>query len=578
MNKKTWLQVLVLALLIGMANPTQIWAAADPAFTASFSAATVKVGNQVVLTVSGQQVQDLYGYEVKLGFDSNMLKLIKAEGPSTGGESFVSSQTGTEIQFVHTKIGQVGGDNGNVTLGSFTFQVLASGSTNVNIKEITTVGSGKQEAAWTPDYNTALFARKDDNRSSSGSESSGGSGNGGNTSASPEILQQGGNVKIIKSPQLDPDTGAVLVKLDEDTLEKAKALGGRIIIEVPGEQDAKQYSIQIPANLYSSGSQDHITIVTALGTMEVPANLLGNTTIHSAEEVGFALKQADTSALSNDAKLVIGSKPAVQIGVTVDGAAAAYNNPQAPVTVSIPYQPSAAELNNPEHIVIVMIDAQGNAQPVPSGRYDAASGTVIFETTRDGTFAVGYVEKEFVDLNPVPWAEKAIEIMASKGIISGTSETTFTPDAQITRADFMMLLTKTFGFQAQVSSNFADVQASDYYYDAVGIAKELGLAQGQGDNTFNPQAQISRQDMMVLLSRALGKAGAWQGAGMESDLNAFQDKDNIAAYAANDIAALVNAGLVEGSDNQLNPQGSTTRAESAVLLYRLYNLLYSITS
>jgi len=78
--------------------------------------------------------------------------------------------------------------------------------------------------------------------------------------------------------------------------------------------------------------------------------------------------------------------------------------------------------------------------------------------------------------------------LASKGVINGTSDTTFTPQADITRADFMILLVKALGLTAEVTSNFDDVSEKDYYYEYVGIAKELGITTGVGNNKFNPKA------------------------------------------------------------------------------------------
>jgi len=116
-------------------------------------------------------------------------------------------------------------------------------------------------------------------------------------------------------------------------------------------------------------------------------------------------------------------------------------------------------------------------------------------------YAVSYVYKTFADIGSYAWAKKQIEVLASKGVINGTSDTTFTPQADITRADFMILLVKALGLTAEVTSNFDDVSEKDYYYEYVGIAKELGITTGVGNNKFNPKAKITRQDMMVLYNK-----------------------------------------------------------------------------
>lgn len=188
-----------------------------------------------------------------------------------------------------------------------------------------------------------------------------------------------------------------------------------------------------------------------------------------------------------------------------------------------------------------------------------------------GTIGDDSVFKTFEDVAADHWAKNDIDILASKGVINGTTDKTFSPEANITRADFTMLLVKTLGLAAQVDTNFVDVAASDYYYEAVGVAKKRGIVFGPGEGKFNPMAAITRQEMMVIIARALKTVGKLDTIGTEADLNSFTDKSSIDSVAVNDIAACVKDGLVEGYNNLLNPHGNVTRAETAVLMYRVYN-------
>ncbi len=88
--------------------------------------------------------------------------------------------------------------------------------------------------------------------------------------------------------------------------------------------------------------------------------------------------------------------------------------------------------------------------------------------------------------------KKQIEVLASKGIIKGTSDTTFNPSENITRADFICLLIRGLNLNAKIESNFSDVKPEKYYYQAVGIAKKLGIAQGYGENIFDPEGPINQ--------------------------------------------------------------------------------------
>lgn len=179
--------------------------------------------------------------------------------------------------------------------------------------------------------------------------------------------------------------------------------------------------------------------------------------------------------------------------------------------------------------------------------------------------------KTFTDLNSVPWARESIEALASKGILTGITEKEYAPQINITRADFLCYLVKTLNLDAKTAGNFEDIDRNAPYYKEIAIAKKLGLTSGTGNNKFGPATSITRQDMMALTERALRLLNKLQTKGVPSDLNRFTDKSQIAAYAADSVAAMVKEGLIAGSGGKINPRGNTTRAEAAALLYRIYN-------
>ena len=239
--------------------------------------------------------------------------------------------------------------------------------------------------------------------------------------------------------------------------------------------------------------------------------------------------------------------------------------------MSIPYTPTAAELANPESIVVWYIAGGGNAVTVPSGRYDPATGLVTFTITHFSNYAVVYATKTFDDLASAEWARKPIEVLASKGILRGISETEYAPGTNITRADFLCFLIRALGVDAKFHGNFDDIDNGAYYYRETGIARKLGITGGTGDNKFNPDESITRQDMMVLTERALRMLNRLKAQGTASDLDMFSDRFLIADYAVDGVASVVKEGLIVGNGDKINPLGNTTRAEAAVFLYRIYN-------
>lgn len=178
----------------------------------------------------------------------------------------------------------------------------------------------------------------------------------------------------------------------------------------------------------------------------------------------------------------------------------------------------------------------------------------------------------FTDLANHAWAKDAIYTLKNKGIISGISDTEFAPANNIKRGDFILILTRMLGVNNEFTENFADVPESAYYYRAIGSAKAAGIAQGSGEN-FMPENSITRQDLITLAYRAFLAKGYITETGDTASLDAFADKDDISDYAGTAMASMVKAGIIQGSNGNVNPKGSATRAEVAVMCARLCELM-----
>ncbi|MBR2972754.1 MAG: S-layer homology domain-containing protein [Clostridia bacterium] len=173
----------------------------------------------------------------------------------------------------------------------------------------------------------------------------------------------------------------------------------------------------------------------------------------------------------------------------------------------------------------------------------------------------------FDDMAEASWAADAVELLWNAGIVNKKGDGIFAPNTNITRGDFAMFLIRTMGItDAGSASQFADVDPNAEYAAEVLIGKNLGIFKGSGNNMFEPETEISRQDMMTMCARALGLAGG-------VDLGRFTDNALIADYARDSIAAMVKAEIVKGNpDGSVNPLGNTTRAEAAVIMERILNL------
>ncbi|MBQ6698377.1 MAG: S-layer homology domain-containing protein, partial [Oscillospiraceae bacterium] len=176
----------------------------------------------------------------------------------------------------------------------------------------------------------------------------------------------------------------------------------------------------------------------------------------------------------------------------------------------------------------------------------------------------------FIDLNNHAWAADAINALAADGIIKGTSASTFSPAANITRADFALLLVRAFKLTSDNTENFADVSANDYFASELAIARNTGIVNGIGDNRFAPRNTITRQDMMVIVHRALQTLDVGLGV-YDEPQNA--DYATVAEYAKPAVTALIGANLVNGKSGRIAPTDYTTRAEVAVLIKRILDFI-----
>lgn len=345
---------------------------------------------------------------------------------------------------------------------------------------------------------------------------------------------------------------------------------GLIVPEIAG---AKSYKSVLPASSFNASTlTQKIEVRTAIGSVTVPGNMLSNTRVGSSADVALSIASVDKNKLPADIKKEIGDRPVIELSVSSSGKYISYNNPDAPVVVSIPYTPTASELKDPEHIVVWYIDGTGKAIPVPDARFDSGTGKVVFTTYHFSMYAVSSVYITFTDLAGYSWAKNPVEVLASKGIVTGVAEKTFLPGGKITKGQYTDWLVKSFNLTAAFTEGFKDVKPTDSYYSSVGIAKKLGIARGDGSGKLNPEVSLSRQEMFVMAARAMKVVGKMPKAGNSTDLNAFKDKTSVASYAVNDIAALVKNGVIKGSSSALNPRSLASRVEAATFLYRLYNL------
>ena len=362
--------------------------------------------------------------------------------------------------------------------------------------------------------------------------------------------------------------------LDTAARKDLAASGGTSVITLPAIPGVKAYTLSIPvSSLTTAGWEGAVKVNTTAGSITIPSNMLSGVTGAEVAKVAKAevtIALGDRTILTGDAKAAVGDRPLLELYMSIDGKRIQWNNAGTSVNVSIPYAPSAAELSNPERIIIWYIDDSGKAHAVPNGRYDAATGKVNFTTSHFSYYAVGFNGISFKDVPDTAWYSKAVGYVAARGITSGKGNGSFSPNAKLTRGEFLVMVMKAYGFtpDENAANNFTDA-GNTYYTGYLAAAKRLGISGGVGNNMFAPGKEITRQEMFTMLYNALKAIGELPQGHSGKTLSSYEDAGRIAAYAKEAMTYFVEAGIMEGNAGQLTPASTTTRAQLAQVLYNL---------
>ena len=190
------------------------------------------------------------------------------------------------------------------------------------------------------------------------------------------------------------------------------------------------------------------------------------------------------------------------------------------------------------------------------------SGTILVKVTPPTASAY------FGDMNKHAWAVPAVDFLRGYRYVSGTDDYSYSPAGPTRRGDYVLMLSRAFPFPQAGWEGFEDVPQDSYSASAIASARASGIVTGDGDGAFRPDDTLTRQDAAVLLCRTLAADGK-NASGSYDDLAAFSDRDEVAPYAVEAMAALVNLGLMQGDGaRRLNPSATLTRAEMASLFYR----------
>ena len=491
--------------------------------------------------------------------------------------------------------GLVGADtlSGTVTLDyAQTLDMSKTGKTAINI----TGTLSNDNYAITYVSGTLTVSKQS---SSDGGSSSGGSGGGGgsssggsNGSGSNDNTNQPEAPVTGETKPIQPDkngNAAVDNSSVQSAIDKAKQdakkngtteNGIGVTVPITPAADQTSFNVTIKAQTLDLLVKENVRQFT-VATDHLVSVTIGLDTLKQLDTAyagGDIILRADkVDALrSTEAKATIGTRPTYDLSLVYlsGGKETPIANLNGhTISVRLPYTPAKGEQTG--NLYAVYVDDAGKVEWITKSSYNASLKAVVFETGHFSVYGVGYK-------NPAPaftditghWAADNILFAASRGLLSGTSDTTFSPDTGMTRGMFVTALGRLAGINpdSYQTGKFTDVKADAYYAPYVNWAAQTGIVEGVTATTFAPDTNINREQMAVIMKNYAAKLGY----DLPQTLKAvtFADNTQISSWAKDAVKSMQQAGILSGKNgNKFDPKETATRAEVATVLRRFVEIV-----
>lgn len=233
--------------------------------------------------------------------------------------------------------------------------------------------------------------------------------------------------------------------------------------------------------------------------------------------------------------------------------------------VTIPNGYEVASGVSDEIKVNVIVESNGTSGST-NGTSGSTSGGVTGNADTDNTDNKIVHKHTFTDVNESTASGKAIYALADAGVINGYPDETFKPDGNITRAEIMTMVVNALGIlNAEATASFNDVAKADWYYVYIASGAANNLIKGYEDGSFKPNSNITRAEVMTIIYRVLNERSLLTAKAGEA---VFADDASIPDWSKNMVYALRDNGIVTAlSDNKIQAEQLATREQCAVILY-----------
>ncbi|MDF9408792.1 S-layer homology domain-containing protein [Pelotomaculum isophthalicicum JI] len=353
----------------------------------------------------------------------------------------------------------------------------------------------------------------------------------------------------------------------------------KVTLSTSGSTTGLSLTISQLGTIASMGKPVEVTVSNADVNLTLdPAALLGGIQ-GTAQSVSIGARVVDSGATPAGGAVMIAGK-VFELSITAlmqDGKTQSIDKLAGTISVALPVTAESKEAAQRGELTAAYYDQEsGSWVSLDNGTYDAEKGAFSFQTSHLSKWALVYKESlggpvTFSDIQG-HWAQKEVEFMAGKGYLKGVGGGLFAPENNVTRAEFAAMLARCLGLLGEQQCPFADVPQDAWFRNAVSQAYTAGIVKGISDSSFAPDSLISREQTAMMAANALRYKNAKESAGIDV-LDQFADKNLISDWAAESCAMAVDKGIIKGSGGLFAPANNATRAEAAVMLYRVLNSL-----
>ena len=336
--------------------------------------------------------------------------------------------------------------------------------------------------------------------------------------------------------------------------------------------NAKSVSVELPTSSVKAISDADLSLVvnTPLGNLTFEGAAVNTIAVGAKGDVVHIIIEAiDTSKLSVGQQKAIGDRPVVDINVESGGEI--ITNLGNRVIVTIPYE--LRDNEDSSGLKVFLLTDNGELTEIAC-TYNRSINSVIFVVSSVSKYVIMYDASAawvnpFSDVKDTDWFFDAVRFVSARGLMNGTSETTFAPNSNLTRAMLVTILYRYEGEPAvSDNSSFTDVPSGQWYSDAIAWAAANGIVEGVGDDKYSPNGNITREQLATILHRYAKLKSTDVTA--NGDLSIYLDSNTMSNWAGDAMKWAVGSGIITGtSDTTVNPKGTATRAQVATMLMRM---------